>query len=126
MGKHWQVTRLQRKFISYINHKDLVLRVYLRDCVKNTGFNETWKCQYMKLENRFKSTTMSSSINYFKYVVTCIAFFFIYTHDHQSMTVTLNMDCFTYLKIQKKLLNNDTDIIKACFNKKKCKTMKPN
>jgi hypothetical protein len=44
----------------------------------------------------------------------------IYTHDHQSMTVTLNMDCFTYLKIQKKLLNNDTDIIKACFNKKKC------
>ena len=43
----------------------------------------------------------------------------IYTHDHHSMTVTLNMDCFTYLKIQKKLLNNDTDIIKACFNKKK-------
>ena len=43
----------------------------------------------------------------------------IYTHDHHSMTVTLNMDCFTYLKIQKKWLNNDTDIIKACFNKKK-------
>ena len=44
----------------------------------------------------------------------------IYTHDDHSMTVTLNMDRFTYLKIQKKLLNNDTDIIKSCFNKKKC------
>lgn len=43
----------------------------------------------------------------------------IYTHDHHSMTVTLNMDCFTYLKIQKKLFNNDRDVITAGLNKKK-------
>ena len=66
MGKHWQVTILQRKFISY-----------------------------------FTRIIMS-----------------IYTHDHHSMTVTLNMDCFTYLKIQKKLFNNDRDVITAGFNKK--------
>lgn len=42
----------------------------------------------------------------------------MYTHDHHSMTVTLNMDCFTYLKIQKKLFNNDRDVITAGFNKK--------
>jgi hypothetical protein len=41
----------------------------------------------------------------------------IYTHDHHSMTVNLNMDSFTYLQIQKKWLNNDTGVIKACFNK---------